>query len=202
MTNLLIGTSNQYKVGFYRDMLTSDVDVTTPHEQGIKIDIDEDLYDIVGNSQKKALAFAKAADMLALSDDSGIFIPALNNEPGVAARRWGGELPDTTSDEEWIEHFLYKTTDLADDQRTVNRRQVITLATPAGAVETLDMATTGTLLRERAQPTYPAGGPFAVFFSVDEFGKAEIDLNHDEKALFTARIKAGVMHALNNLTNL
>ena len=202
MTNLLIGTSNQYKVGLYRGMLASEVAVMTPRELGIKLEIEEDLYDIVGNSQKKARAFAKAANMLALSDDSGIFIPALNNEPGVAARRWGGELPDTTNDEEWIEHFLHKTADLPDDQRTVNRRQVITLATPAGAVETLDIATTGTLLRERAQPTYPAGGPFAVFFSVDEFGKAEIDLNHGEKALFTARIKVAVIQALNNLNNL
>lgn len=199
MTDILIGTTNQYKAGFYRDTLGTEATVFTPADLGIKLDIEEDLYDIVGNSQKKARTFARAAGMLALSDDSGIFIPALNNHPGVAARRWGGELPSTTTDEEWIEYFLHKTADLGDDERAVIKRQVISVARPDGEVRTLDASTTGQLLRERARPTYPAGGPFSVFFRVDEFNKAEIDLNDQEKALFTARIKEGVLDALHKL---
>lgn len=200
MTNLLIGTSNQYKASMYRELFASELTVVTPREQGISVTIDEDLYDIVGNSQKKARTFAAAANMLALSDDSGIFIPALNSEPGVAARRWGGELPETVSDEDWIMHLIAKTGHLTDGERTVNRRQVITLARPDGEVETVDIHTTGTLLRDRAQGDYEPGGPFAVFFHIDEFGKAEIDLTADEKQLYSAKIKSGILQALQKLS--
>lgn len=199
MSNVLIGTSNQYKAGFYRDMLDGEMTVHTPRDLSINLTIDEDLHDIVGNSRKKARAFAKATGMLALSDDSGIFIPALGGEPGVAARRWGGELPETVSDEEWIDHFLHKTAELNDTDRAVIKRQVITLAQPDGRAETLDFSTPGTLLRERARPTYPAGGPFSVFFEVNEFGKAEIDLTPQDKRQFTQRIRRGVVQALKNL---
>lgn len=200
MTNLLIGSTNQYKIDMYRNLLEGEANIFTPADLQLQLDIQEDLYDITGNSIKKAKAFASAANMLALSDDSGIFIPALNNEPGVAARRWGGELPATTSDEEWIAHYQKKISTLGDDELAVNRRQVITLAPPVGDPIVIDMPSSGTLLRERAQPTYPAGGPFAVFFWINEFGKAEIDLSDAEKSLFNEKIRANVLKALHSLT--
>ena len=42
------------------------------------------------NAKLKAGAAAKAAGMLALSDDSGLEVAALNGAPGVHSARWGG----------------------------------------------------------------------------------------------------------------
>jgi len=42
------------------------------------------------NANLKAGAAAKAAGMLALSDDSGLEVAALNGAPGVHSARWGG----------------------------------------------------------------------------------------------------------------
>jgi XTP/dITP diphosphohydrolase len=42
------------------------------------------------NAALKALVAAKASGMLALSDDSGLEVEALNGAPGIHSARWGG----------------------------------------------------------------------------------------------------------------
>lgn len=46
------------------------------------------------NAELKAIASAKAANMLALSDDSGLAVPALDGAPGIYSARWAGERKD------------------------------------------------------------------------------------------------------------
>jgi XTP/dITP diphosphohydrolase len=201
MSELLIGSNNQYKQELYREMLEGDeITVVTPADLGIKLDIIEDLYNIVGNSWKKARAFAKTAGMLALSDDSGIFIPALNNEPGVAARRWAGELSGDVSDEDWIEYFLQKTANLADDELAVTKSQVITIAKPSGHIRWAQFDTPGTLLREPSPAGYTPGGPFGAYYSVNEFGKAESELTPEESGRHQAAIKEKILQSVKELT--
>ena len=47
--------------------------------------------------------------MMCLGDDTGFFIKELNGEPGVALRRWGGELPEETTGEEFWDYLQQKT---------------------------------------------------------------------------------------------
>lgn len=200
MNKLLIGTGNQHKIGLYREMLGDELSIVTPTDVlSHPVEVDEDMFDIVGNSQLKATMFAKASNLMALSDDSGIFIPALNNEPGVAARRWGGELPGDVSDEDWVEFFLAKTSSLRDDQLAAVKRQVITLAQPNGDHRTLEFVTNGTLLRESAGQ-YTKGGPFASFFYIDELGKAEVNLIADDKEAHLTDLKKRIIEAVQDLT--
>ena len=42
------------------------------------------------NAELKALAAAKAADLPALADDSGLCVEALGGEPGIYSARWAG----------------------------------------------------------------------------------------------------------------
>jgi XTP/dITP diphosphohydrolase len=42
------------------------------------------------NATLKAVAAARVSGMLALSDDSGLEVPALGGAPGIHAARWGG----------------------------------------------------------------------------------------------------------------
>jgi XTP/dITP diphosphohydrolase len=46
------------------------------------------------NAELKALAAARAADLPALADDSGLVVPALGGEPGVYSARWAGPEKD------------------------------------------------------------------------------------------------------------
>lgn len=51
----------------------------------------EDCPTIAGNAIKKALEAAKNCGMISLADDTGLFIEALNEAPGVLAARFAGE---------------------------------------------------------------------------------------------------------------
>ncbi len=201
MSELLIGSNNQSKVTMYREMLGSELTVVTPADLGLNLDITEDLFDIVGNSQEKARKFATEAGRLALSDDSGIFIPALGGEPGVAARRWAGELPADISDRDWIKYFLRKTRDLKGDDRAASIRRVISVANPAGSVETHDFVTTGTLMRLPSPLGYQPGGPFAAYFRHDTFGKAESELSTEEKNIYYSEIRTRILQSVKDLTS-
>ena len=48
----------------------------------------------VGNAALKAVAAAKASELPALADDSGLEVFALGGDPGVYSARWGGEARD------------------------------------------------------------------------------------------------------------
>ncbi len=62
-----------------------------------ELDIPEPVEDGVTfgeNAAIKALACAKHANMVALSDDSGLEVEALDGQPGIYSARWGGEEKD------------------------------------------------------------------------------------------------------------
>ncbi|MCK9557295.1 MAG: RdgB/HAM1 family non-canonical purine NTP pyrophosphatase [Candidatus Cloacimonetes bacterium] len=51
----------------------------------------EDKDTIHGNAIKKAMEGSRFTGMLCIADDSGLFIDALNGDPGVYSARWAGE---------------------------------------------------------------------------------------------------------------
>jgi len=92
MTDLLLATHNLDKVreisallqGLPLRIFTMD---DFPHLEPVE----EDRATIAGNAAKKALETARASRMLCLADDTGLFIDALDGDPGVFAARWAGE---------------------------------------------------------------------------------------------------------------
>lgn len=72
----------------------------------LNVQIVEDGETAEENAEIKALAYGKVLDELTLGDDAGLEIEALDNKPGLLARRWMGELPDNISDEEWLKFLL------------------------------------------------------------------------------------------------
>lgn len=54
-------------------------------------DVEEDKDTIEGNAIKKAREIADYTKLPALADDTGFFVSALNDEPGVFAARYAGE---------------------------------------------------------------------------------------------------------------
>ncbi len=57
-------------------------------------DVDEDADTLIGNARLKAAAICAAANLPAVSDDTGLFVDALGGAPGVYAARFAG--PDAT----------------------------------------------------------------------------------------------------------
>ena len=87
-STLLIATHNAGKLEEMRELLTPfGVSVVGAAEKNLPEPIEtEDNF--IGNARIKAHAAVKATGLPALSDDSGIEVEALNNEPGVYTADW------------------------------------------------------------------------------------------------------------------
>jgi XTP/dITP diphosphohydrolase len=88
---LLLATNNPGKVREFRRLLAgAPFEVVTPAEAGIVLDPEETGATYAENAQLKARAFAEAGGCLALADDSGIEVDALEGGPGMYSARFGG----------------------------------------------------------------------------------------------------------------
>ena len=67
------------------------VEVVSPKDLGITVDVEETGSTFAENAMLKAKAICKAADLPAIADDSGLCVDALNGAPGVYSARYGGE---------------------------------------------------------------------------------------------------------------
>ena len=87
---IVVATNNQGKLKEIKKIL-KDYELVTLKEIGCKIEVDEDQETFEGNAKKKAEEIAKATNMPALADDSGLWIEALGGWPGVHTARFLGE---------------------------------------------------------------------------------------------------------------
>lgn len=93
MPEVLLATGNPHKLEEVRAVLEpigwrvlglDDLDGPTPPEPV------EDAETFEGNARLKALEYARATGRLALADDSGLEVDALNGQPGVHSARFSG----------------------------------------------------------------------------------------------------------------
>ncbi len=92
MTRLLVATTNPGKQREFRRLLAHlPAELVTPDEIGLELDIDEPHETYAENATAKAVAFARASGHVAVADDSGIEVAALDWGPGVRSARWAGK---------------------------------------------------------------------------------------------------------------
>ncbi len=90
ISQLLIGTNNKGKLREIKALLpknikifsTSDFNLRSPKENGKTFS---------ENSLIKAEFFSKKSNQICMSDDSGLEIKLLDNQPGIFSARWGGK---------------------------------------------------------------------------------------------------------------
>ena len=92
---IVLASANKGKIKEFERLLPNDEIVAFSEILG-KIEIDEDQDSFKGNAIKKArtiydlLMQKDFKDVIVISDDSGISVPALNNEPGIYSARYAG----------------------------------------------------------------------------------------------------------------
>ena len=87
---LVIATHNEGKLREFKDLLEPfDLDLVSAGELGLS-EPDETGTSFVENARIKAHAAAKASGSIALADDSGLCVDALNGDPGVYTANWAG----------------------------------------------------------------------------------------------------------------
>lgn len=129
---LLIATTNPGKVAEMRDLLEGlPFNVVAPEEIGLSLNVTETGTTFAENAALKATAWARAAGLLALADDSGLVIDALNGEPGVFSARFGG--PHATYPDRFA-LILARLAEIPTEQRTARFRCAIAVARPDGQI--------------------------------------------------------------------
>ncbi len=94
---MIAATGNLHKMQEIQDILAgSGITLITMKDAGLDIDIVEDGKTFEENALIKARAVAKASGQMAIADDSGLVVDAMDGEPGIHSARWMGH--DTSYD--------------------------------------------------------------------------------------------------------
>jgi len=86
---LVVATHNPGKARELSAILEGRFDVTTAGQLGLA-EPDETETTFMGNALLKARAAAAASGLIALADDSGLSVAALDGAPGIFSARWAG----------------------------------------------------------------------------------------------------------------
>ena len=107
MKKLLIATNNQGKVKELHDLLKdTGIELVTPAQIDLHLDVIEDGSTYAENATKKARAFAQVSGLVALADDSGLEVDALDGAPGLHSARYGSPGTGKLSDAERRAHLI------------------------------------------------------------------------------------------------
>ena len=132
---LLIATSNKGKIREFREMLGQDrftwSDLTEHRELP---PVEETGATFRANACLKAAGYAKAMEMWALADDSGLEVDALGGKPGVHSARWAEMNNAGKGDAANNALLLQQIQDVPDEKRTARFVCVLALSNPQGQI--------------------------------------------------------------------
>ena len=137
MTPLLLATTNPGKLRELHALLEDlPLQLLTPSDLSLELSVVEDGETFLDNARKKAHAFAEAAGLPALADDSGLEVDALDGAPGVASARW-----HPGSDEDRLNALLARLEPFPPAARAARYRAVVVLARPGDPMSAWTEAT-------------------------------------------------------------
>jgi XTP/dITP diphosphohydrolase len=187
MKKLLIATNNKGKVKELQDLLQdTGIELVTPAQIGLDLDVVEDGHTYAENATKKAVAFAQASGLISLADDSGLEVDALEGAPGLYSARYGspdgGKLSDAGR-----RAFLLQT--LQGKPRPWNARfhATIAIAIPNGETHLAEGFCEGEIIPEERGT---GGFGYDPIFLLPEMGKTMAELPMDEKNRLSHRAQA------------
>jgi len=108
----------------------------------LSFEADEPFDTFAENAAHKALLVARGTGELALADDSGLEVDALDGKPGVLSSRVAD------SDPERIRWLLEQMKDLPDEQRNARFVCVVALAGPSGLLGSWEGIVEGRIIRQ------------------------------------------------------
>jgi len=195
MPKLLIGTHNLGKQAELRALLDRpELELVTLQDLGIELEVPEPGPDYATHAREKALAFARAANLWAVSDDSGLEVDALGGAPGLGSARLGGK-GHTDRDRRQI---LLEMLRSHPRPWTGRFRATVALASPDGQVELAEGICPGEILpKERGS----GGFGYDPLFLVEGTGKtmAELSLSEKNRVSHRARAIRALLPALRSL---
>ncbi len=144
------------------------------------------------NTLIKAKFYACLTHLPVLSDDGGLIIPYLNNEPGVKSRRWLGY---EATDEELIKFALFNLRGCTGTKRTAFLETCLAFflpmpGHPKGGQIFIEQEKIKGHIAKKASNRPINGYPYRALFIVDQFNKYYDELTPEENQKANHRLKA------------
>lgn len=185
MKKLLIATENPGKIREMQILLTGlDVDLVTPKSLGIELKVVEDGTTYAENAGKKAAAYAHASGLVAIADDSGIEVDALNGAPGIYSARYSLQAGATDLDRLL---FLLKNLEGKPRPWSAHYHATMAIATAGGSLQFADGDCYGEIIPEQRGVN---GFGYDPIFFVPELNRTMAELSMDEKNRISHRALA------------
>jgi len=178
---IIFATNNQHKIDEIRSALPKDFSIITLKEAGIDIDIPEPHDTLQENAAEKARTIFNLTQTNCFSEDTGLEVYSLNNEPGVHSARYAGEEKSFNKN---IDKLLFKLNGSA--ERKARFRTVVCLILDKKEYF-FEGVCEGEIIRERRGQQ---GFGYDSIFVPTGSGKAFAQMNMEEKNEFSHRKKA------------
>lgn len=185
MNKLLLATNNQGKLRELRAILADlPLELVTPADIRLELDVPEDGSTYAENAAKKALAFALASGLTALADDSGLEVDALDGAPGLYSARYSSKPGASDADRR---AFLLQNLRGQPRPWSARFRATVAVAGPEGSVQIVEGTCEGEIIPEERG----AGGfGYDPIFLLPELGKTMAELPEETKNRLSHRARA------------
>ncbi|MHB0876791.1 MAG: XTP/dITP diphosphatase [Anaerolineae bacterium] len=181
---VLLASENQGKLEEFRQILGElGIEVVSPSEVGLRLDVVEDGATFAENAITKARAYAAASGLPVVADDSGLEVDALGGRPGVFSARYAGE---GANDAARRRKLLAEMAGVPDGQRQARFRCAVALVWQ-GAVYTTEGTIEGVIIDEERGT---GGFGYDPIFLVPELGRTLAELPAADKNAISHRGKA------------
>lgn len=158
-------------------------------------EVEEDAETFEGNAVKKAKSVTECSGKIAVADDSGLEVYALNGAPGVRSARYAGEDADDVSN---VRKLLNEMENVPDEKRGARFVCCIALAYPDGRIEKFLGFVDGKISQE---PRGRMGFGYDPVFIPEGYESTFAEMAPEEKDSISHRGRAieGLKRYLNNL---
>jgi XTP/dITP diphosphohydrolase len=180
---LLIATHNEGKQREFSALLRQlRCELVLPGDLGFHIRVPEDRPSYCGNALQKASAYCAASGLIALADDSGLEVDALNGAPGIRSARYAAG-----SDEDRVAALLDALESVPPDARTARFRCAVAVVTPWGETHCFEGLCEG---RIATSPSGSGGFGYDPLFYMPELGATMAQLSPEVKNQVSHRARA------------
>jgi XTP/dITP diphosphohydrolase len=161
------------------------MELLTPAEAGIALDVEEDGATYLENARKKAGVGLRLSGLPTLADDSGLEVPRLGGKPGIHSARFAG--PEHKGDgPALVQALLRMLGPAAHESPPATFHCIAVLALPDGRSFEGEGILSGTIA---AEPRGTGGFGFDPIFKLPD-GRILAELSMEEKNMLSHRARA------------
>ena len=191
LTRLVLATHNAGKLAEFRELFAGrGLAIVSAGELGLP-EPEETGASFVANAELKAEAAARASNLPALADDSGLCVDALEGAPGIYSARWAGKPADFAGAMARIVAMLAERGALRPEQRRAHFTAALALVRPDGTRDTVEGHVHGSLVD---RPRGTLGFGYDPLFLPDSHARTFGEMTGAEKHGLPADGSEGLSH--------